>query len=122
MDIVHFRDITASYLEQSSGKQSHTLLQMAKNGLVFELHNLLHIKIKSLRVGPLFSYLLKQTDTFSGNMITTQQIQEFKNDNVRKNMLGIVAGLDVNIGHAVLCIRAGKDYLNNNGDRSLTIP
>jgi len=76
----------------------------------------------NLLVGPQFSYLLKQTDTFSSYIISTQQIQEFKNDNIRKNMLGFVAGFDVNLGHAVLGIRAGKDYLNNNGDGSSTTP
>jgi two-component system CheB/CheR fusion protein len=42
MDIVHFRGNTGSYLEQSPGKPSHNLLQMAKNGLAFELRNILH--------------------------------------------------------------------------------
>jgi two-component system CheB/CheR fusion protein len=42
MDIVHFRGNTSSYLEQSPGKPSHNLLQMAKNGLSFELRNILH--------------------------------------------------------------------------------
>ena len=42
MDIVHFRGNTANYLEQSPGKPSHNLLMMAKNGLGFELRNILH--------------------------------------------------------------------------------
>jgi len=42
MDIVHFRGNTGNYLEQSPGKPSHNLLQMAKNGLAFELRNILH--------------------------------------------------------------------------------
>ena len=42
MDIVHFRGNTPNYLEQSQGKPSHNLLQMAKSGLAFELRNLLH--------------------------------------------------------------------------------
>ena len=42
MDIVYFRGNTGSYLQQSSGKPSHNLLQLAKNGLAFELRNLLH--------------------------------------------------------------------------------
>jgi two-component system CheB/CheR fusion protein len=45
MDIVHFRGNTGSYLEQSPGKPSHNLLKMAKQGLAFELRNLLH-KVK----------------------------------------------------------------------------
>jgi two-component system CheB/CheR fusion protein len=42
MDIVHFRGKTSNYLEQSAGKPSHNLLQMAKYGLAFELRNVLH--------------------------------------------------------------------------------
>jgi two-component system CheB/CheR fusion protein len=41
MDIVQFRGST-SLLEQSSGKPSHNLLVMAKNGLAFELRNIIH--------------------------------------------------------------------------------
>ena len=42
LDIVHFRGNTGNYLEQSSGKPTHNLLLMAKDGLAFELRNLLH--------------------------------------------------------------------------------
>ncbi|WP_309614847.1 chemotaxis protein CheB [Flavobacterium sp.] len=42
MDIVQFRGSTSRYLEQSSGKPSHNLLVLAKNGLVFELRNIIH--------------------------------------------------------------------------------
>ncbi len=42
MDIVHFRGKTENYLQQSPGKPSHNLLRMAKDGLAFELRNLLH--------------------------------------------------------------------------------
>lgn len=42
MDIVHFRGKTENYLQQSPGKPSHNLLRMAKDGLAFELRNILH--------------------------------------------------------------------------------
>ena len=42
MDIVHFRGKTGNYLEQASGKPSHNLLKMARNGLGFELRNIFH--------------------------------------------------------------------------------
>jgi two-component system, chemotaxis family, CheB/CheR fusion protein len=42
MDIVHFRGNTAIYLEQAPGKPSHNLLKMAKEGLPFELRNIIH--------------------------------------------------------------------------------
>ena len=46
MDIVHFRGNTSNFLEQAAGKPSHNLLKMAKNGLGFELRNILH-KVKT---------------------------------------------------------------------------
>lgn len=49
MDIVHFRGKTGNYLEQSSGKPSHNLIKMAKEGLAFELRNILH-KVKKEKV------------------------------------------------------------------------
>ena len=49
MDIVYFRGNTANYLEQAPGKPSHNLLMMAKNGLGFELRNILH-KAKAEKV------------------------------------------------------------------------
>ena len=42
MDIVHFRGNTGNYLEQAPGKPSHNLLTMAKEGLSFELRNILY--------------------------------------------------------------------------------
>ena len=42
MDIVNFRGSTGNYLEQSPGKPTHNLLRMAKQGLAFELRNILH--------------------------------------------------------------------------------
>lgn len=42
MDIVHFRGSTGNYLEPSPGKASLNLIKMAKDGLAFELRNILH--------------------------------------------------------------------------------
>ncbi len=42
MDIVHFRGKTGNFLEPSPGKASLNLLKMAKEGLAFELRNILH--------------------------------------------------------------------------------
>ncbi|MEO5890369.1 MAG: chemotaxis protein CheB [Ferruginibacter sp.] len=42
MEIVHFRGATGSYLEPSPGKASFNLLKMIKEGLAFELRNILH--------------------------------------------------------------------------------
>lgn len=45
MDIVHFRGSTSPWLEQAPGKPSFNVIKMAKNGLGFELRNMLH-KVK----------------------------------------------------------------------------
>ncbi len=45
MDIVLFRGSTSNYLEQQSGEPSHNLMKMAKQGLAFELRNIIH-KVK----------------------------------------------------------------------------
>jgi PAS domain S-box-containing protein len=42
MDIVHFHGKTSDYLEQLPGKPSVHLLKLAKEGLAFELRNVLH--------------------------------------------------------------------------------
>jgi len=42
MEIVHFRGATGSYLEPSPGRASFNLLKMIKEGLAFELRNILH--------------------------------------------------------------------------------
>ncbi len=42
MDIVHFRGSTGNFLEPSPGKASFNILKMAKEGLAFELRNILH--------------------------------------------------------------------------------
>ncbi len=41
-DIVHFRGKTNDYLEQPQGKPTANLFKMAKQGLAFELRNILH--------------------------------------------------------------------------------
>lgn len=48
LDIVQFRGKTGNYLEQTSGKPSFNLLKMAKDGLAFELRNILH-KVKKTK-------------------------------------------------------------------------
>ena len=51
MDIIHFRGNTSLFLEQLPGKPSHNLLKMARQGLGFELRNLLHKAKKELNPG-----------------------------------------------------------------------
>lgn len=76
----------------------------------------------TILAGPQFSYLLNQKDEYTNGKTTTQQQQQFNNDNLRKNTVCFVAGIDINIKATVIGLRAGWDVLNNNGDGTSTTP
>ena len=50
------------------------------------------------------------------------QQTEFENNNVRKNILCVTGGIDINIKHFVLGARAGWDVQDNNGDGTNSDP
>lgn len=73
-------------------------------------------------VGPQFSYLISTKNVFSSTSSSYSQEQVFKNDEIRKNTLCFVGGVDINIKHVVLGLRAGWDVRNNRGDGTSTTP
>ena len=75
----------------------------------------------TILAGPQFSYLLSQRDVFSSSIITTDQENEFQN-NIRKNLLGIACGLDINLKNFVLGGRMSWDIMNNKGDGTSNTP
>ena len=79
-------------------------------------------KFFTLLAGPQYSYLLKQKDVFVNGTTTVEQETEFKNDNIRRNMLGFLGGVDINIDHLVIGARVGWDIVKNNGDGTTTTP
>jgi len=80
------------------------------------------VNFMTIQVGPQFSFLTKQKDVFSNSVTTIEQQNEFKNDNIRKNTLCAVGGIDFNFKRVVLGTRAGWDIQNNNGDGTSTNP
>ena len=74
----------------------------------------------SIVVGPQFSYLISETDDYG--VLSTTQKQEFDNQSIRKNIFGIVGGVDIELSPVVLGLRAGYDLQKNNGDGSSTAP
>lgn len=72
--------------------------------------------------GPQISYLIKQIDEVTNGDITDQQVDDFKNDNLRKNTLCFLGGIDINLNQIVIGARAGWDVQNNNGDGTSTDP
>jgi hypothetical protein len=72
--------------------------------------------------GPQYSYLMHEKDIYTYGANSTAQEQEFNNDNIRKNILGFVAGADINISHVVVSGRMGWDFQTNNGDGTSSTP
>jgi hypothetical protein len=80
------------------------------------------IEILTIVAGPQFSYLLKQKDSYTFGGVTTDQEEEFNNENARDNILGFVVGADLFISHLVLSGRLGWDFQDNHGDGTSSTP
>lgn len=76
----------------------------------------------TILVGPQYSFLMKQKDVFSSPITDITTIDDFDNDNIRKNTLCLVTGLDINLNSIVVGARVGWDLFNNNGDGTSTTP
>ncbi|TSJ42045.1 porin family protein [Fluviicola chungangensis] len=76
----------------------------------------------TILVGPQVSFRVSERNEYTFGNNSTAQEKEFKNDNIRKNMLGISTGFDINIYHVVVSGRASWDLQNNRGDGTSTTP
>jgi len=76
----------------------------------------------TLLAGPQFSYLLHQKDKYTLADNSTLQEKEFENDNIRKNILGFLAGADFYYEHFIVSGRFGWDFQTNHGDGTTTTP
>ena len=76
----------------------------------------------TILVGPQYSFLMKQKDVFSSPITDITTIDDFDNDNIRKNTLCLVTGLDINLNSVVVGARVGWDLFDNNGDGTSTTP
>ncbi|MCC5923265.1 MAG: PorT family protein [Crocinitomicaceae bacterium] len=72
--------------------------------------------------GPQFSYLIHQRDEYAFGSNSTILEEEFENDNIRKNILGFVAGTDIIYQNIVISGRVGWDFQNNKGDGTSVSP
>ena len=80
------------------------------------------ISYLTILAGPQYSFLIKQNNNFTGTLATIDQQKIFDNDNIRKNVLGLTGGVDINLSSFVVSARAGWDVQNNNGDGTSTTP
>lgn len=76
----------------------------------------------TLVAGPQYSYLIHQRDVFANATTSIAQEQEFENDNIRKNIFGVVGGVDINLKHITLGGRVNWDVQNNNGNGTASTP
>ncbi|MGM0580865.1 MAG: porin family protein [Bacteroidota bacterium] len=78
--------------------------------------------IATFVAGPQYSYLVYQKDTFTNSSASFAQEEEIKNDNIRKNILGFVAGMDLYLDGFIIGGRLGWDVQNNNGNGTSDTP
>jgi len=116
-------------ISQKGFKGSGTLLftpySFSRTTTFLDIPLLLQVKpieYITLVFGPQFSYLLHTKNVYTFGSNSTEQLIEFQNDNVRKNILGFVGGLDINISHFVMSARAGWDFQSNHGDGTSSTP
>lgn len=76
----------------------------------------------SIMAGPQIGFQLSQKDKFTMGDFSSEDQQQFENDNWRKNMLGLHMGLDINIHRFVISPRAALDFQDNKGDGTSTDP
>lgn len=76
----------------------------------------------TIMIGPQYSYLISQKDVFLNPISNVVVQQDFNTDNIRKNTVCLVTGVDVNLARFVIGARVGWDLFNNNGDGTSTTP
>lgn len=76
----------------------------------------------SIVAGPQFAYLLSERNRFDSSPVSYDQEQEFENDDIRKNMLGFVGGVNINFDHFTVGGRVGVDFQSNRGDGTSETP
>ena len=80
------------------------------------------ISLSTVVVGPQYSFLVKDNYAFNSALINVDQEYEFENDNIRKNTLSILGGIDFNLNSIVIGTRVGWDLQANKGDGTSETP
>lgn len=80
------------------------------------------ISLITILVGPQYSFLVKDSYKFDSALINIDQEHVFENDNIRKNTLSFLGGVDFNFKRIVIGTRAGWDLQANKGDGTSETP
>lgn len=110
---------------RASGSLFNTQYELTRTKNYIDIPLFLTVKplpILTILAGPQFSYLMSQKDVFANDFNNVEVMEEFDNENIRKNTLGIVAGVDVNLSRVIFGARAGWDFSDNHGDGTSSTP
>ncbi|MPM23051.1 hypothetical protein SDC9_69514 [bioreactor metagenome] len=80
------------------------------------------ISLITILVGPQYSFLVKDSYKFDSALINIDQEHVFENDNIRKNTLSFLGGVDFNFKRIVIGTRVGWDLQANKGDGTSETP
>jgi hypothetical protein len=80
------------------------------------------ISLITVLVGPQYSFLVKDSYKFDSALINIDQEHVFENDNIRKNTLSFLGGVDFNFKSIVIGTRVGWDLQANKGDGTSETP
>ncbi|MFA5848247.1 MAG: porin family protein [Bacteroidales bacterium] len=80
------------------------------------------ISFITIVAGPQYSFLVSDKYVFNSAIVNTNQENEFNNDNIRKNILCFLGGVDFNLRRIVIGTRIGWDIQANKGDGTSTTP
>jgi len=72
--------------------------------------------------GPQFSYLMSTSTKFTTNNTAYENLVKQDNDNLRKNILGGVIGIEATASNLVVDLRYNIDFQTNNGDGTSSTP
>jgi hypothetical protein len=72
--------------------------------------------------GLVYSYLLSTKDVFSNSQISITDEDQIRNGNIRKNIMGVTLGADLNLDPVVISGRLGWDLIANHGDGTSNNP
>lgn len=76
----------------------------------------------TILAGPQYSFLVSKGIDFDAGSISVDQQNDIENNDIRKNTLGAIVGLDFNISRVVLSGRFSWDLQHNDGDGTSTSP
>lgn len=110
---------------KATGRLLGTTYEIARTSNFIAVPLLLAIKPSeffTIVLGPQYSYLYSQKDVFKAGANTVEHTQVFERDDIRKNTISAVAGIDITMKHFVLGGRAGWDVQKNIGSSNSTTP